>query len=213
MSLLTLFFRILLLFVACSFTPIYAVETDVLANISAQIAQHAVIRADFTQTKQMTALKRPLITHGKFVYSRDYGVLWQIEQPYHISYLLGEDKMIEISGDGVPKERNARDIPGLGQVSHIFRALLGAKLDTLKNTFDIAANGDASKWEIQLIPKQAQLKQFLTTLNLNGSQFVENIQIAEAGGDSTRIQFRNSKSVAALNDNELQLFSGITSKP
>ncbi|HSI38105.1 MAG TPA: outer membrane lipoprotein carrier protein LolA [Methylotenera sp.] len=202
----------LILLSAIALPCIAETETNPLASIGTQIEQHAVVRADFTQTKHMAALKRPLITSGKLIYSRNHGVLWQIEQPYRISYLLSEERIIEINAKGLRKERNTRDIPGLAQVGKVFRAMLGANISTLKNTFDVAASGNTQKWEIQLTPKQTQLKQFLTALDLNGGLFVENIKIAETGGDSTQIQLHRSKSSDALEDNELRLFAETSSQ-
>ena len=56
-----------------------AAEPDSLAQIGAQIGRHAVVRADFTQTRQMAVMKRPLTSSGRLVYARRLGVLWQIE--------------------------------------------------------------------------------------------------------------------------------------
>ncbi|MCB5183729.1 outer membrane lipoprotein carrier protein LolA [Methylobacillus gramineus] len=173
-----------------------AADAELLSAIGKQIEQHQVVRADFTQTKQMASLKRPLLTHGKLVYSSRHGVLWQIERPYRVSYLLGETKIIEISADGSRKERGVRDIPGLAQVGRVFRAMLGANTQALKDHFDATVTGTPQQWNIVLQPKQAQVQQFLQQLKLNGNQFVEQIEIAETSGDLTQIKFSNSTASA-----------------
>jgi len=190
----------------------HAAEPDTLARIGAQIEQYPVVRAEFTQSKQMAAMKRPLVTTGRLVYSRRYGVLWQIEQPFRMSYVLGEDKIVEIGADGVRRERGLRDVPGLAQVGRVFRALLGANTAALRENFDATVHGDPAKWEIELKPRQPQLAQFLTGLQLSGGRFVDSIRIGEAGGDSTQIRFRNSQGASAPSEAELQLF-GESSKP
>jgi hypothetical protein len=192
-----------------SISPAAAVESDTLIAIGKQIEQHHVVRAEFTQTKQMADLKRPLITRGKLVYSRDHGVLWQIEQPYRISYVLGEEKIVEISAHGIRKERSMRDIPGLAQIGRVFRAMLSANTATLKSYFDTSVQGDTSQWAIQLTPQQAQLKQFLTQLKLQGSHFVEAIDIDENNGDRTTIRFTDSQAATTPSPEELQLLTGL----
>lgn len=182
------------------------VQPDALARIGAQIEQHAVVRAEFTQSKQMAAMKRPLVTSGHLVYSRRHGVLWQIEQPFRMSYVLGEDKIVEIGADGVRRERGLRDVPGLAQVGRVFRAMLGANTSALREYFDATVQGDPAKWEIELKPRQPQLAQFLTGLQLSGGRFVDGIRIAEAGGDTTQIHFRNSQGASVPSNAELQLF-------
>jgi hypothetical protein len=209
MQTLKLNFPRFLLVVLMSTASLCLAETNVdsLSSIGAQVEQHAVIRSAFTQTKQMAALKRPLITHGQLIYSRNNGVLWQIEQPYRMSYLLSENKIVEINAQGLRKERNVRDIPGLVQVGKVFRAMLGANIEELKNTFDVSIDGNANKWEVQLTPKQVQLKQFLNSLNLKGGQFIESIKISEVGGDNTLIQLHHTNSSVTLDERELELFT------
>ena len=191
-----------------SYLPLYAADANALAKISAQVDQYSVVRAEFTQTKQMAAMKRPLITTGKLVFVRQHGVLWQIEQPYRISYLLSEEKIVEIGPDGIRKERSQREIPGLAQVGRVFRAMLGANTAALHEYFDVVANGNAKKWRIDLKPRQPQIGKFITSLHISGGHFVESIRIVEAEGDTTLIRFRNSHGSAKASKSDEQLFVG-----
>ena len=201
-----------LLLLVAAFSAVAAAEPDTLTRIGTQIEQHAVVRAEFTQTKQMAALKRPLVTTGRLVFSRSHGVLWQIEQPYRMSYLLGENRIVEMAADGTRRERGLRDVPGLAQVGRIFRALLGANTSALRETFEVGVQGDPARWEIDLKPRQAQLAQFLSGLHLSGGRFVEAIRIDEVGGDNTQIRFRNTQGAEAPSEAELVLF-GAPAKP
>lgn len=181
---------------------------DRLRQIGAQIEQHAVVRAEFAQTRQMAALKRPLVTRGRLVISATRGVLWQIEQPFRMTYAFGESQIVEIGSDGVRRVREAREVPGLAQISRVFRAMLGADADALREYFDVAAKGHSGAWTIELKPRQAQLAHFLSGMQLSGGRFVDEIRISEAAGDSSRIVFHNSQGAVALNPDELALFGG-----
>lgn len=199
----------LMIATAALVSPLPACAADVLNQIGAQIEQFQVIRAEFVQTKQMAALKRPLVTSGHLTFSRQHGVLWQIEKPYRVSYVLGETKIVEIGssgGDSVRRVRETRDVPGLAQVGRVFRAMLGANSDALREYFDVAAQGTPAQWSIALTPRQSQLARFLSGMQLSGGRFVEEIRISEAGGDDTRIRLSNSQGAAALNDAEATLF-------
>jgi hypothetical protein len=192
--------------VLCSAAAASAAEPDALARIAAQLEQYPVVRSEFVQSKQMAALKRPLVTGGRLIYSKQFGVLWQIEQPFRMGYVLGEDRVVEIAADGARRERGLRETPGLLQVGRVFRALLGADASALQAYFDLAVQGDAGKWEIVLTPRQAQLAQFVTGMRLSGGRFVETITISEAGGDSTQIRLRNTQGSSALSEAESALF-------
>ncbi|MEI7614125.1 MAG: outer membrane lipoprotein carrier protein LolA, partial [Betaproteobacteria bacterium] len=109
--------RFLLLGALLGFASLgHTAEPELLSRISAQVEQYPVVRADFVQTKKMAALKRPLITSGRLVYSRQHGVLWQIEQPFRMNYILGEERIVEVGSDGSRRERGVREVPGLAQV-------------------------------------------------------------------------------------------------
>jgi len=200
-------FRLLMAGLLCVAVSTSVLASETLARIGAQIEQYPVLRAEFVQTKQMAAMKRPLVTTGRLTYSRQHGVLWQIEQPYRMSYVLGEERIVEISSDGVRRERGLREVPGLAQVGRVFRAMLGANTAALQEYFDVSVQGDVGKWEISFKPRQAQLAQFLTGMQLSGGRFVESITISESGGDSTQIRFRNTQGSALPSEAEEQLFS------
>jgi Outer membrane lipoprotein carrier protein LolA-like len=179
---------------------------DVFAQVGARLNKYPVVRAEFVQTQRIAALKRPLVSSGRLLFSRRHGVLWQIEQPYRIAYILAEDRMIEIAADGTRRSRAPREVPGLAEIGRIFRAILGADAASLRNYFEATSSGDAAKWEVVLVPRQAQLAQFLQRLQLAGGEFVETIRIEPGGDDFTRIDFRKSRGDAALTDVEAQLF-------
>lgn len=187
---------------------VLAADLDLLSKIGAQVEQQAVLRAEFTQTKHMAALKRPLVTSGRLVFSRHHGVLWQIEKPYRISYVLSEDRIVEIEADGARQERNRRDVPGLAQVGNVFRSVLGANAASLREVFEVVAEGDTSKWTIKLKPRQPQMAKFIKSLTLSGDRFVEIIRIEEATGDETQIRFRNPQGTDLPSASELSLFNG-----
>jgi outer membrane lipoprotein-sorting protein len=189
-------------------TLVHAQTDDLLPRIAAQLDKHAVVRAEFTQAKQINGLKRPLQTGGQLVFARQHGVLWRIEQPYQVSYILSEDKVVEIGADGSRKERLARDLPGLAQVGRVFRAMLGANTTALREYFDIQAQGDAGNWSLKLVPRQAQMAQFIERLDISGGSFVGAIRIQESSGDITQIKLRNSSGASALTEREQQVFAG-----
>lgn len=191
---------------ACLACVASANAAELLNEIAAQVQQYPVIRAEFEQTRQMAALKRPLVTAGRLTFSREHGVLWRIEKPYRMVYVLGEARIVEIGENGTRRVREARDVPGLAQVGRVFRAMLGANSAALREYFDVTAQGVPSKWTIELKPRQAQMAQFLTAMHLSGGGFVDAIRISEASGDSTQIRFFNSQGAAVPNEAELSLF-------
>ena len=179
---------------------------DVLAQLNARLSHYPVLRADFIQTRQVAALKKPLISRGHLVISRQYGVLWEIEQPLHLSYVLGDKQIVEIGADGRSKTRDLQQMPGMAQVARIFRALLNTQSEALREYFDIENTSQGERWALQLVPRQQQLAQYLNQVDLSGEAFVESIRVQEASGDSTRIEFKNTKGTSQLDRAEIERF-------
>ena len=179
---------------------------DPLQALQARLATFDTVRAEFTQRKDIAAMKRPLLSNGRVLVSREHGVLWQLEQPLNMGYVLQADRIVEIAPDGTRRLRSAQDQPGLGQVARVFRALLNAQNEALAEYFDLRPLPAAQGWAIELKPRQPQLAQYLQSIRLSGKDFVESIRIDEASGDRSLIEFQNSRGGGKLEPAEAQLF-------
>jgi hypothetical protein len=196
---------ILLAFCGLAFSS-FAYPQDALTQLNERLAAYPVLRADFVQTRQIAALKKPLVSSGHVVVSKQYGVLWEIEKPLHMTYVLGEKQIIEIDANGQSKTRELQDLPGMAQVARIFRALLNTQSGALREYFDIDSQRQGKHWSLHLVPRQQQLAQYLTAIDLSGEAFVESIRIQESSADSTRIEFQNSVGASHLDPAEIQRF-------
>lgn len=181
---------------------------DIAARLGARLEQAPVVRAEFVQTKEMAAFKKPLVTRGRLIFARQQGVLWQIEQPLKLAYVLQEARMVEIGEDGVAQIKTAQEVPGLAQVGRIFRALLGGQTKALADLFDSMGSGDPDRaWTLTLTPRTPQVGQFIRRITLTGGQHVDSIRIEEAGGDSATIRFKNTVEAKALSAEESAHFA------
>ena len=156
----------------------------------------------------MEALKRPLVTSGRVVASRSHGLIWQIDRPYKVTYILSGDRLTEVSPDGTRLVRAARDVPGIEHVGRIFRGLLSADPAVLTEYFDVTAKEASDRWEINLAPRQPQIARFVGGIRVSGSTFVESVRLEEAASESTDIRFSNSRSTSELSPEERRLMSG-----
>jgi len=190
--------------------PLLGMAEPTTAELAARMAQRLdqapVLRADFTQEKSMAAFRKPLQTRGKLVFARGQGVIWTIESPFKLTYILAEDRIVEIGEDGIAQVRTARDIPGLAQIASLFRALLGAQTEALAEIFTVAPEGTLDAWQLVLVPKPGPLAQAMREIRMSGGRHVERIRIEEANGDSTALVFRNTTEDRALVSAERERF-------
>jgi hypothetical protein len=92
-----------------------------------------------------------------------------------------------------------------GEVAKVIRALLASDFGALRQQFDVQGSGDASKWQIDLVPRSPQVAQFLKSLSVSGGRQVEQIRVTEGGGDFTVIRLRDFETPAALDADERAL--------
>lgn len=175
---------------------------DIATRIQHRLEQYPVLRAEFTQEKQMAAFKKPLLTRGRLVLARGEGVVWQINTPLKLTYVMSERRIIEIAADGRATVRSAKDLPGIDQVGRVFRALLGANLDALADTFSVSQEGTPDAWRFVLTPKPGPVSQFMRRIRLSGSRYVDRIVIEETNGDTTSIVFHSFTEHNALSADE-----------
>lgn len=195
------------LFASLSLPASAAIDTpDLSAHFAQRMQQHPVLRAEFIQQKQMAAFKKPLVTNGRLVYLRNEGVIWKLEAPIKLAYIMTDRSIVEIGEDGKANVRNAKDVPGIEQVGRVFRSLLGAQSSAVSDLFTVSSTGALAAWQMTLTPKPGPLNQFMTQIQLNGGRNVDQIFIDETNGDKTTITFRNTTESGSLTPEEQALF-------
>lgn len=187
-----IFLCLLLIPLQVAAAPTTLSTSELAAHLTQRLDQAPILRADFIQEKSMAAFKRPLQTRGRLVFARGKGVIWVIESPIKLTYVLAEDRIVEIGEDGISQVRTARDIPGLAQVASLFRALLGAQTDVLAENFTVTPEGTLDAWRLVLVPKPGPLAQAMREIRMSGGRHVDRIRIEEANGDSSTLVFRNT---------------------
>ena len=175
-----------------------------LQQLSTQLARPQVIHGDFIQEKHLRALPKPLISTGTFVLAKDHGLLWQLKTPLQQDY--------RITAQGIAR-RNGSEwqmLPGKSagaEQNRLFLAVLQGDSSGLQRDFELQLQGEASHWQLTLIPRSLMLQQVFKQINIDGGQLVQRIELLETQGDSTLLKMIDSQSVPALSDAERKDFA------
>ncbi|ASV98420.1 LolA family protein [Paraburkholderia aromaticivorans] len=170
-----------------------------VAQIAARLAQAKGVRAQFTQTQTLAAMKQPLVSTGSLVFFRERGVIWQIDKPYQATYIITDAGVAEVDANGGRvTTHGAQGTRGVAQVSKMMRAMLGGDLSALYSQFDVEAQGSAAQWRMQLTPNQPQIAQSIKGLAMSGGDYLQNLRITLANGDVTQLEFTKSAAVTEL---------------
>lgn len=181
-------------------------EPALVNQIAARLARPLAVRARFTQTQTLAAMKAPLVSHGSLVFARDQGVIWRIDDPYRATYVISDAGVVEVNASGQRVQRGTRPPAGVGQVSKMMRSMLAGDLSSLYSQFDVKASGTPEHWTMQLTPNQPQIAQALKGLTLEGGAYLTNLQLSTASGDVTRMEFTGSTTLDGLPAAERALF-------
>lgn len=187
--------------------PAPASDTSLVSQIAGHLAEAKGVRAQFTQTQTLSAMKQPLVSTGSLVFFRERGVIWQIDTPYKATYVITDTGVSEVNANGQRLTTNSGSgVRGVVQVSRMMRAMLGGDLSALYAQFDVHADGTPAQWRMQLTPNQPQLAQSIKGLEMSGGDYLQALRITLANGDVTRIDFANSAAVSELPSADRTLF-------
>ena len=155
-----------------------AAADDLADRIVERLASYPVVRADFVQERALASLTKPVTSSGRMVLSREQGLLWQIEQPVKA--------VLVFSANGTPEGGVAQ-----AEMGRLIRAIIGADLRELRQTFDLEPRGDLERWMLHLRPKGREIAQYLRGIDLAGGKHLEVIGIVETNGDSLTMRMKN----------------------
>ncbi|NBA94005.1 outer membrane lipoprotein carrier protein LolA [Pseudomonas sp. R5(2019)] len=175
-----------------------------LKDLQAQLAKPAVIHGPFTQEKHLRALPQPLVSKGDFVLAKEKGLLWLLKTP------VQQDYRIDAQGIARRDPSGWQRLPGktaAAQQNQLFFAVLKGDSSGLERDFELALQGDAKRWQLNLTPRSLLLKQIFTAITINGGTFVERIELLETQGDSTVLLMPASTSAASLSPAEQHDFA------
>lgn len=173
-------------------------------TLTAHLRTTPLVHADFTQTRTLSALTRPLVSRGSVVVDHARGVLWQVKKPFALTFVVTPLGVLEVGPDGKRKAQAAKDAPMVAQMGRILKAQMEGRWSVLEEFFTLKASGSAAKWEIRLAPKPVTAS-FLKGATIQGGRTLERLRLEEPGGDTSEVVFTGTRTDLPLSEAERQL--------
>lgn len=171
-------------------------DSQLLDELSRRNGDINALGGTFTQAKTIAVLPMPLNSHGEFSVARDK-VRWETLAPVRSSLEIrgGEINFADAEGksllDGSEGAANAKAASEI--VARIFSGVVAGDLSALNEYFSASATGSLEQWQITLVPRSANMAAYIRQIQVQGREFTEQLEIAEANGDSTRILLTTSQ--------------------
>ncbi|WP_018623682.1 outer membrane lipoprotein carrier protein LolA [Kangiella aquimarina] len=158
-----------------------------LESIASELGEQAMLN-EFVQTKQVTILKKPLISKGYLLISDDNQVIWQTQQPIKSTLLIGQQTLRQFNKNDQPVMSPANNNQKMSQlISSTFLAILAGDFEKLDNHFSVALDCTETRWSIELEASSNDMKPIITNINISGQNHIETLSFTEASGDSTQL--------------------------
>ena len=171
-------------------------DAGLLKSVLGELAQHAAVRAEFSQTRSNPALSQPQVSSGQLLFVLGHGMLWQVQAPYQETLALTGSHSARVDAQGTLQPM--RSDRGVSQVSQMLQSMLSGQPDEVLRQFDLQASGTAAHWTLHFTPKQQRMAHVLTSIELDGDAFLQGIRIDMQDGSSTRIRFTGTRVAGAL---------------
>jgi hypothetical protein len=143
----------------------------------------------FTESRHSELLVAPITLHGTLAFV-DNRLIKDIQHPFNERFSVEGDRLqIEREGEAEPRQIRLSDYPLLFTFVTVFRASLQGDLKTLQQHYQTRLSGNANRWQLELIPREAEVAVHLKRVEIAGTQDgISRFTIEEQSGDSSTLQ-------------------------
>ena len=149
-----------------------------------------ILKAEFIQKKVIKDIPKPLVSKGVVVIHSDKGLLWQTNTPFKQATFLNAEGIYSLQQSKKTPLTKANATQAK-KVSEILSKILSGDFDAL-DFFDIEdMESSDKKWKKRLIPKVEGIKNFLTSIDVVGSNHIHYVTLHRKNNDVETIEFSN----------------------
>ncbi|MDR0674334.1 MAG: outer membrane lipoprotein carrier protein LolA [Zoogloeaceae bacterium] len=185
-----------------------AAEKNLLETVAQQLTASPVIRGEFQQTRHLVQIKKPLLSHGRFLVARDHGVIWETARPFTQVTRLTRGEILQTDDHGKTLMKlDTKQEPVVGIVNGILFSVLSGDVAALAQIFNYSGAAEADEpWRLDFTPKDKNLARLIKALRLTGGRDITLVEMENAAGDVTRIEFRGQTYARELAEDEQKRF-------
>jgi len=169
-------------------------QDQVFDRIRQATAAIRTLAGEFIQEKHLDILKNAPVSKGRFFYKSPDCLRWEVLEPSSMGFIVKGDKGKRWKGrSGAMQPFDLKKEPVIQIISGQVFAWARADFKQLESGYDITVLG-YNPVVLKLVPRSATEKKYLNHIRLAFSStgdYVNAIEIHEAGGDYTLLTFIN----------------------
>jgi outer membrane lipoprotein-sorting protein len=162
----------------------------------------ATIESNFLQEKNLSVISEKIITKGKFCFKKEKKLRWEYTEPFQYLIIINGDKIF-IKDENKESNINVQSNRLFDEINNI---IIGSVRGTILNddkSFNIILMENNTYDLVKLFPKTPQMKEFLQEIRIyfdKNDLTVSILEMQEASGDYTKIEFTDKKFNAPIPD-------------
>lgn len=168
-----------------------AEDASILENLLGEQVNVDFLEGEFEQSKYIADLDTTLDSSGTFSFATNEGLRWNIREPVPTNLRITPTEIVEEQEGEEVMRMDVDEQPMTRAISEVFFAIFGGDWEALAERFTIRPLQEEPPWRFELEPKGELLKSYLSSIELQGSEYLEVLILSENNGDRTRIQLNN----------------------
>jgi len=181
-------------------------DKENLIKVCATISSNKITKGDFKQNKLIKRIKREMVSTGTFIVSADDGILWQTEKPYYSSMAMTKSAIVQTNAKGKKSVLSSNSNATFEQFAKVLSSVFTGNAEILIENFEVEFIGSVDNWNINLVPKNSSVRNFIEEIEMAGRISIDTMTIHESGGDFIRYEFSNQTYPDKLSDEEKEFF-------
>lgn len=170
-------------------------QEEVMQTLTQAAASMQCMNCHFTQQKTMAMLAEPTVAEGLMSYNSPDKMRWEYTSPYAFALVVDGEKITKITGgnEEILDAKSGRMYQGI--VNIIMSSATGQKLFD-KSMFNVDIQDVGDFWKADMQPKKHNMKRMFAMLTFyfgKDDNIIKKVEMTEAGGDVTTIQFYDMK--------------------
>lgn len=157
-------------------------DIDQLMQSMAQIQSG---HASFVESKNIAMLDAPILSEGELFYTAPDRLEKRTIKPKAESMVL-KGGTLTIEQGRKKHVLQLQRYPEVAAFIESIRATLAGDLPALERTYDLSLSGDSSRWRMEMLPLNENMKKVVQKIEITGEKnMLRTILISQADGDSS----------------------------
>ena len=143
---------------------------------------------NFIQERSLVGIDQSLVSSGRVDVSED-AIVWTVSDPIEISTTISPQGMTQSIEGGA-----AQPIGTIGASNPLLSQsgllnLLKGDLTGIDANYDVAGLDNASGWGVSLTPKDQEMAEHVSEIDVQGCTKIEMIKVKQSNGDTIKVSF------------------------